>query len=804
MKKIIFVFFLFYGCFLFSQVKISGVISDPEGRPLPFIPIGLQTLPDSNIIKGTMTDETGHYTILVDNYGTYILQIKAIEFKEKRSVEIILDSLSGQIMTQDFQLELDSKSLEEVSVSTIRRVVEFSNGNIIVNIENSPLAKGNTIYDLLSKLPGVSIDNNTIQLNGKSGVILMIDGRVQYITNTQLLNMLKSMNAETVEKIELLKNPPVKYDASGTSGMINIKTKKTKTRGYSGALYTSCSQGIYGRSATGLTLNYKAEKISLFTDINYNYGIYGENEKFDKKISYDTLTTEFNSTNNLKDIDKGLNYKIGADWSINEKNLLGFKVEGGPGAYLSSGSGRNNILLDNNLGFDHLNVSSYTPDKWYSSNYNVNGEHKFDTLGSNILFTSDYTQLTENNSSSIQNIFYDKNNQETLTANNYKSENKSSTGIFTSKLDFTKVYKSETSIEMGAKASIINTSNRYLFERQNSFSGLYLKDTTLSNNYLYDEHTYAAYFNFIKSFDKINFQLGVRAENTNLKGSNVLKNFEIKKNYFNLFPNLSVEYMPSENNSFQLNINRRIDRPAYDVLSPFQVYQDQYKYFQGNPFLLPHYSNNIELTHNFKELLSQSITFSRIDNIALTYTKQNDSSKVTTETIKNMKYNNYYAYSLYIQYSPKSWWEVSANGVVSYTEYSGDVEGVPFKTSAFSYAPSVTNTFLAPKDTKIEVIALYNSPKNAGFVQIKSRWMVSLAIKKSFFKDKLDCSVGINDIFYSYIGRSGVDFNNQNWNYSASRDTRRLILAITYSFGKIKVNEREIDSSEEEKERLKH
>lgn len=792
--------FLFSNALAFGQT-IRGRVIDSIQSPIPYATIAVLNSSDSSLIKGTISDETGSFTIQLNNKGFYLLKITALGFNTKCCEPLQLDSA---IDLSPILLSSGRIDLNEVSVSAIKRTIEFKNGNIIVNVENSPLAKGNTVFDLFSKLPGVSIDNNVIQLNGKTGVVIMLDGRVQQLTNAQLLNMLKSMNAESVEKIELFKNPPAKYDAAGTSGMINIKTKKTKLVGFSGNVYTSGSQGFYLRSLSGVSLNYKSEKITFFSNLDYNYGYYQAKATHNKKFRTDSSLTEFNALNTITDLDQSFNYRLGADWFVNEKNILGFKIDGGPGSYISDANGTNTIKHYNNLGFDHLDALVYNPDKWNINNYNINAEHQFDTLGTMLSFTSDYTHLAENISSTIQNLFYDANDQQALPPNIYRSKNSSASDILASKLDFTRVIDSLSSFEVGIKAGYIITSNNYLFERKDNASGNYYSDTTLSNDYTYAEQTYAAYFNYIRAFEKGSIQLGLRAENTNLIGRNKEKAFELKRSYYNLFPNIAFEYEASENNSFQLNLNRRIDRPEYGNLNPFQYFRDQYDYFEGNPFLLPHYSNTIDITHSYKELLTNTFTYSRINNVMMGYTKQNDSTKVFHETIDNMKYNNYLAYSFFIQKTLKPWWELSANGLVSYIEYAGQVSGVPFKTASVYYTPSMTNTFTVPKNTKIEILAFYRSGKNNGLVQVKSRWMVSLAIKKTFFKDKLDCSIGLDDLFYSSYFRTGVKFENQDWNYKVVQDSRRLTININYNFGKMKISERDVESNEEEKGRLNH
>jgi len=801
-KSIYLFLFIFLHIVAIGQT-ISGRIIDDKQVPVAYSTIALVSSTDSAVVKGSLASEEGVFTIEQIPRGSYLLKIEAIGFTLKYTEAILVDS-SSNINIQDIILNTSTVNLNEVSISAIKKTIEFKNGNIVVNVEDSPLAKGNTVYDLLSKLPGVSIDNNIVQLNGKTGVIFMIDGRVQQVNNAQLINLLKSMNAELVDKIELFKNPPVKYDATGTSGMINIKTKKTKLVGFNGSIYSSASQGVYARLMSGISLNYKSDKLVLFSNIDYNNGTYYNISTLERKFINDSTTTQFNGRDNVKDRNIGFTYKVGADWYINKKNIIGFKIDGDPGSYNSDINSTNNVSQFNNLGFDHLKASAYTPDNWNITNYNINAEHSFDTIGSILSFNSDYTRLTETYSNKIENYFLNASGQEALPANIYRSKNVNATDIFASKLDFKKVLNTNTSFELGAKTSFLNTKNNYLFERKNNLIGTYYSDTSLTNNYVYSEQTFAAYFNFSKSFKKVNMQIGLRAENTNLIGKNTERAFELKRSYYNIFPNIAIEYLLSDNHNFQLNLNRRIDRPAYNDLNPFRFYRDQYSYNEGNPFLLPHYSNTIDFSHTYKNFLTNTFTYTRINNVFLHYTKQSDTSKVLIESISNMKYNNNYAYSFFFQRDIKSWWNLSANGLVSYIVYAGDINKVAFKTASFYYSPSLTNSLVIAKKIKLEIVTFYRSGKNNGLVQVKSRWLLSFAIKKTLLKDKLDVSIGIDDVFYSSYFRTGVDFDNQHWNFMTHQDSRRVTFSLNYNFGKVKTEERNVESNEEEKGRLNH
>lgn len=782
--------------------SIKGKVVDDALFPIPYASVALLQIPDSIIYKGSITDENGMYVFDKIKTGTYFLKVTTVGHKQAYISELTVDSLT-QLTLPDLVL-LVEPLLSEVYVSAIQHIVRFENGNIIVNVENSVLAKGNTVYDLLLKLPGISISNNTITLNGKSGVLIMLDERVQQLTDIQLTSMLKSMNAEVVEKIELLKNPPVKYEASGTGGMINIKTKKAKITGISGSVYSSYSQGIYARSMTGFTLNYKMNTFTLFSNLDYNHSIYNTIQYFDRVFTFDSATTELDGIMNYKDLEKNMILKTGADWQINKKTIVGVKVEGGPGIYIAQGNGTNTIRKDNKMGYDYLRSFTHTPDKWSSTNYNFNAEHRFDTAGTTLHFTTDYTRLTEIIAGSIENNFLNASGNLALPPITYKTNNSSLSSVFASKIDFSKNIGPTSSFDAGAKISSVRTSNKYLFQRKNNLSNVYYTDTALSNNFHYKEETMAAYANYRKVLTKISVQFGLRAEFTQQIGENTDKGFDLLKRYPNLFPNISMEYKASPTHNLQLNFNKRIDRPAFNDLNPFRWFMDQYYYFEGNPFLLPHYSYNAELTHGFKDWLTNSFTYTRTDQIMTDYTLQNDTTKVTTETKKNMKYMNYFAYALFIGHDVTTWWNASLQGLLTYIEYSGDLNDLLFHTRGVYYNISSTHTFLTSKSTKIELNAFYKSGLNAGLAFVNPFGIVSFAFTKTFLKNKWNLSIGINDLFYTMKMGSHLNFSNQNWTYQQTTDSRRLVITINYNFGKVNTNQREDSSNEEEKGRLKH
>jgi iron complex outermembrane recepter protein len=409
--KRLFSIFIALGCSLnlISQGRIEGKINDDKAQPAPFCALALLKSSDSSQVKGNITDADGKFFFEAISSGTFIIKASAAGFDDGYSALIIIDSLS-EINLEPIIIKTKAVNLNEVAVTVIKKPVEFKNGNIVMNVQDSPIAIGNTVYDLLTKLPGVSIIDDVISIQGKSGVRIMIDDRIQQLPGNALINMLRSMSSSNVDKIEILKNPPSKYDASG-SGLINIKLKKVKLTGFSGSTYLNYMQGFYSIKDGGLSLNYKGKNFAIFSNFTSGINEYRYYSIFTKRVTFNNSTTEFHQVTGERNANLFYTLNGGADWYINKNNTIGFKVDGGDGAFTSYRTG-NNYLSDNSLGYNELEFGSIRPNYWRFLNVNINSEHKLDTNGAVLKISADYSPNGDIHKGNFQNYFLDslKNN----------------------------------------------------------------------------------------------------------------------------------------------------------------------------------------------------------------------------------------------------------------------------------------------------------------------------------------------------------------------------------------------------------
>lgn len=796
-KSILFIFI--FNCFAIQAQKlVRGRIVDSVNVGIEFATVAILNSSDSTVVQSTLTNTVGDFTLTGLLPGNYLQKVFMVGYKDTYT-HINLEENTAVLA--DVTLRNSGVNLNEITVSTLKKLIEFKNGNVTVNIEDSPLAQGNSAFDLLSRLPGVTVDeNNTISIQGKSGVKILIDGRIQELSGTQLINLLKSMKASNIEKIEVLKNPPLKYDAEGTGGLINIRTKKVKLLGFSGSVNYNYSQGFYDNQYIDLSLNYRGEKIVFYSTIAVGKESTFHDHRFYKKVITDTETTVLDQR--MANIDGGSVFsgRMGLDWLINSKNTIGFKINSDFGIGFEKNIG-NNYISNNDLGFTKLRFNSYTKNPWDYSNININAEHLFDTLGTKLIFSSDYSPNYDLYSGTFDNWFLDSDEQETIPPLFYLTSNVIKNDILSSKLDFIKKTQNGLTLETGIKATATGMRSSYDLHTKDNYTGELILDTTYTNAFTYNEQILAGYVSFTKEWESFSLNGGLRAENTKIVAETKSNGLQYKRNYFNLFPAINLEYSRNEDHNFQLSYNRRIDRPNYNSFNPFRNRTSVFMSNKGNPNLLPEYANSFELTHTFKGVLSNSFSYSLVDHFLIDLTLQNDSSKETTAYVDNLKQANKYGYSIFYNQPLKKWWTITFNGSASYLTTKGTLLGQDYSSEGYFYMASLTNEFMI-KSTKLAINGKYIGPRFNGIWMNGPRWGVSLGASKSFFKDKLNVAIGVTDIFFTMVGSNRIKVQNQDWSIVATNDSRRFEVSLNYNFGKIKVQEREVNSNEEEKGRL--
>ncbi|MCW3071049.1 MAG: TonB-dependent receptor [Bacteroidetes bacterium] len=783
MRPLIFlVSFLFIHSLVLSQnASIEGTVSDSASQLIPYTTISLMNAADSSLVKTDLCDESGMFRFAVKP-GDYFLAAYFSGYKKYTSGHFTLQA--DEKKTFPIAMQRSSKDLKEVEVTVQKPFIEHFADKTVVNVENSIVSTGNSVYDVLERSPGVSIDQEgNISLKGKQGVNVMIDGKPVQMSAEQLAGYLKGMPASTVEKIELITNPSSKYDAAGTAGIIDIKTKKGRKDGFNASVYGVYGQGIYEKLSAGMSFNFKKKKFNWFG--NYDYG--RKRDFYDLELdrifyTHDTPVTRYSQHNFVMFPFNMHNAKLGCDIYAAKNTTLGF-VAGGNSNHFSSPGYSNSETLDGSDALQYYfntdNDAVEARDNVYA---NLNFKHTFDTLGREIKADVDYVSYSNPIKQNFRNTYTDPAGNEFLPPTAIRTSVKASLQIYSAKVDYVNPFSKSAKMEAGLKSSYVTADNDKVFYNTNN--GVETLDTGKTNHFLYEENINAAYLNFSKDWDKFSIQFGLRGEQTLVQGNQVTSHVTFSRSYAQLFPSAFALYKLNEKNNISLSYSRRISRPNYQSLNPFILYVDPTFYKQGNPYLEPELSDNIELSYTFNDNLSITPYYSYASRNISAVLLQDDVNKITIQTEQNMDHVDYYGLSMNVTLKPFKWWN-SFNNIDLYKgTYAGSQQGEQYVRSNTVFSINTTNSFILGKTLSAELSFFYKTREVYSVLDINPSSSLNIGIKKSFPEKKLSAKLSGTDLLYMNNTSGAIKFSSINEKFSRHRDTRVVSLSLTWIIGK--------------------
>ncbi len=770
---------------------ITGKIVDEKSVAIPFAVTQLLNASDSTKVKVLSTAIDGGFKIDQVKDGVYVLSISVVGFNTKKIERFVLN---GDLQMGAIQLESITKQLNEVSVSGKKPFIEHQIDKTVLNVENSIVSTGSTALELLEKAPGVQVDkqNERILLNNKSGVMVMIDGKNNFLSTADLAVYLSNLNSSQIATIEIISNPSSKYDAAGTAGIINIKLKKNKAFGtngsvsstYRNAIVANLPRNIYA-SDLNFNINNRNEKWNFYSNANASKNNNFSNLSLERTTSSDGLQSAFNQ--NFQKIYMGsrLAAKLGVDYYVNAKTTIGVMLDGSTSTrkldnfsqtFISET--RADAITNNSL---QLFSNANTPNKNYIANFNV--KHVFKKEGASLNFDADYSGFDYSGLENFNTDFYNENgviNNQTFIRN----DSKTAIDIFASKIDFTWPISKTIKLETGLKSSFVRTDNDFLSSAllNNEWQNI----AGQSNHFIYKENVNAAYANFSKDLGMWQIQAGIRAEHTNATGALITNNTEADQKYLSLFPTVFVNQKISENSNLRYTYGRRIDRPNYQQLNPFNFYMDPYTIQQGNPYLKSQFTNNFELSYSYKSGFSISLAYSKVKDLILdSKTAQNDSTRIVTVGQGNIGSGQYYSAGLYFPISIMKWWSFQNNFNLFYNKFNdNNLEGAPFVLSKLSYNFNITSSITLPNDWSIETNFWLNSPRVRGLETTTIyQYALNTGLQKSFLNKDLKFKLNFDDIFATNYWKGTLNYQNVNLQAQNKYVNRRVSFNVSYSFG---------------------
>lgn len=779
-----------------TTATINGTVTDEASHPIDFATVSLLKATDSSYIRSAYADEKGLYTLSAEKEGKYILMASMMGYRKNyQNIEVTKEQ--EQVAAPDLVLSMEAHSLGEVTVTAQLPPVERKDGALVVNVENSALAAGNTALDILQRSPGVTVDRDgNISLMGRQGVIVMIDGKQTYLSAEQLANFLRSMDGSNIQSIELNTNPSAKYDAAGTAGIINIKLKKNKMEGTNGTVNLSGGYGQTHKSNQSLQVNHKTGKINLFTSYGYTNNRFIRDLDLYRTIGQESGARVFDQALHWNNQRASHNARMGIDYQTSERNTIsalasGFFLDGKDklqSANLISGLGGpidSSLITDNNGTNRYNNIS-----------FNLNNTFNIDTNGRKLVAEADISRFSDKTVHYYDNYFYNAAGNELRDPEFILNDMPSIIDIQTAKIDYTHPFSKESKLEVGAKYGSVKSDNDMAFMILNN--GNWENNTGMSNHFIYTERVSAAYAIYSQQLNNTEIKAGLRMEHTYSDGNSITLNTRNKRDYTNLFPNLSINQKLTDNHQLGISYSRRINRPNYGNLNPFLYYVDPYSYQQGNPFLNPSFTNAYELTYTLFKRYNITAGYQQTNDMVGEVMYQNDETNVLLITQENIAKEQVYSLNLNIPISAGKVWSSNTNIHNFYMGYKADIMNAPIDFGKFAVQVNSNHTFNVTESLKLEATAQYQSPLRWSIYQIGTSWGIDLGINKSFWDKRAQIKLAVTDIFNTRPNDVHTDYDNLNVRIFNQYESRVGRITFTYNFGnqKLKTSQRNLDSSE--------
>ena len=770
-----------------KEGSISGTIIDAHlNQPLPYVTIVIKN--DSNAtITGAITQDDGSFKIAKLPEGQYSVTIQYIGYKTitqpfkigKEGYDVNL----GKLLLEENIAALDEVTVV-AEVSSIQQKVDRK----VITVGKDLTTSGPTASDILNNIPSVSIDQQTgnLSLRGNENVRVMVDGKLSNVPVDQLL---KQIPSTSIKQIELITNPSAKYNPEGMSGIINIILHKNTNVGFNGNINVGLTNDIYAKFNSSVDLNYRNGKFNL-------YGNYGNN--IGKSTNYGTIDRPDENSQQVFDFfnnDKSHLYKFGIDFYADDNNTISIFTN--QNSYDGKGLGTVSILRPNLATQGQVfNVLSYD----LSSQYNFAFKHTFAKEGEKIELEADYNTYAENETSDFifTNFSFPPNYMDFVDTHREQT---------TINLDYVNPLSDKANLEVGLEARLFNT-DVYYDSTGKSFNETGAIVNTPSTDFNYKRAIYSAYVTFGKTFEKWSYQVGARAESVKDDAyainftENSRETIPFENDYLQIYPSGFLTYTPSDKNSYQVSLSRRVDRPSLEQINPIREWSTPLTSSFGNTKLQPQFTNSIELNYT-RKLEKGSFTggiFYRIIEDEINQAAFIDRLDLNKTILSYDNFENTSAYGIEFTstYKPTDWWNFNASFDLFSQSQTGiseilntpigqlptvdDISLVEIKVDNMAYSFRMTNNFKATKKLTFSLFGMYRSEREGLQFSSKSMYFVNTGLRYSFLNDAATFSFNYNDIFKTMKARFEADLPYRqvgqfNW------ESNTWNIGLSYRFG---------------------
>ncbi|MFD2569760.1 TonB-dependent receptor domain-containing protein [Spirosoma soli] len=787
---------------------IKGSVIGADRKSVEGAVVSLLSATDSSFVKGALVEADGSFALTGLPAGAFRVSISYLGYQNYLSQLITLGEQQTSLTLPTIVLQAAEKSLNEVQVVAKKPFVEQRIDRVVVNPDALISNAGTTSLEVLEKAPGVQVDaNGIISLQGRAGVVVFIDDKPTYLSATELANYLRSLPSGSIETIEIMTNPPAKYDAAGNAGVINIRLKKTKARGLNGGWNVSYGQGRLFRSNNSGNLNYRMGNLNFFGNASLN----ANNMYQDLTIwrEYFTPTGQkqsvFTQNSFIRRRFNSANFKTGVDWYVSKKSTLGLVLSGFRNP--TNATITNNARVLDATRASSARVEAFSPSDRVLDNgsANLNYTYKFDSSGRELSTNLDYLTYRSAIDQSLTNTVFATDQPVVKTI--LESSLPSTITIQTAKADYVHPLAGGAKLEAGVKWSNIQTENVADFfdvvgnQREPNYE--------FSNNFTYREVINAGYLNYSLERKRFTLQAGLRFENTAIRGeqlgNEMVKDSSFTRQYNSLFPTFYTTYRLDSAGKQQLRFSygRRIDRPNYQAMNPFTYPMDRFTLYGGNPFLRPTFSDNFELSHTVNNAITTTLRYSRATDV-ITETIQQE-NQIFYSRPGNIGKQVSYGISLNGTWQLAKWWTLQLYTELMHNSFQATLYNQTLDNSGTYWQVAPTNQFRLSSSWSAELSGSYQTRSYFGQFIIIPIGQVRAGLAKKVWQDKGSLKLALSDVFYTnQVGGDIQGLANSTARWYSYFDSRVATLSFSYRFNSGQtLRQRSTGGSESEQSRVR-
>jgi hypothetical protein len=785
-----------------AQTRVSGRVNDNNSKPLSNASVLILNAKDSSMVKGAASDAAGEFAFTKVPAGKYLAVVSSASYADQYVP--VFEVHVSPVDLGNIILQPSSSELKSVVVSAKKPMFEQKIDRMVINVKNSITSAGGTVLEVLEKSPGVTVNRGSgaIALNGKDGVMVMINGKINYLPAESLVQVLNGMNAANVEKIELITTPPAKYDAAGNAGYINIVLVTNPDEGFNGSYNLSMGVGNGTYPKASVNFNYRKKKINLYG--SYDYSRLAQIMVFSnyRKVEYNGNVLENSVTSNRDPYQRNHIARLGMDYSINKKTVMGVLVSGYNNKWemdaVNTSENKKNGVLDTSILIKNHEINH----KQHVMG-NLNIQHRI-REGDDVSINTDYLYYDDNNPTEYDNAYYDKSGNY-MYSENTTSSKKTIINIWVSQVDYNKKINEKIRMEMGAKASFSKFTNDVLVQKEEQ--DVWVPDPRYTSKYYLKENISAAYVSMdLKMSEKTSFKGGLRYEYTNSNlGSDTEKDI-VDRHYGKLFPTFYVSHKLNESNTINFSYNKRINRPSYTQLAPFLIFFDPKTFITGNPALQPAISNGVKLDYIFKKFVFTA-SYTHEDNTISRFQPDIDSvSNIMITAAQNLDYSKLFYISVSAPVKVTSWWNSQVNLSANWNKIRALIKEEGVVVSQFYFGVNWAESFNLPREISIELSGFYQSKFLFGANLVQPIGQLNVAIQKKFKEGTRSLTLGADNLLNTMKIHSEFSVPEQNIQTKANLQFSYPLYKITWNqnFGNklLKDKRRRSTASEEERSRV--